>query len=111
MHDEISVGTKIRNTREARKLSQNGLAHLLGISPAAVCQWETKGTVPRAKTLKKVAEALGVSEGYLATGEEAYPAPMNDDSVSGYIERMKTKIAEAAGMDARRVSIKISLHG
>jgi transcriptional regulator with XRE-family HTH domain len=110
MHTDVSVGTKIRNTREARKISQNELAQLLGVSAAAVCYWETKGTTPRAKTLKKVAEALGVSESYLSAGAEVAPKE-GFDSVAAYIEQAKAKIATIIGVDIDRISINITLRG
>jgi transcriptional regulator with XRE-family HTH domain len=109
-----SVGKRIRDTREARRISQHELADLLGISAAAVCQWETKGTIPRAKTLKKVAHALGVSEEYLSTGSEAVVSESGlagDESVAAHIERAKKKIAEATGVEISQISLKITFEG
>jgi transcriptional regulator with XRE-family HTH domain len=65
---KVSVGARIRDQREARKMSQAELAKLVGLSSAAIWNWETKGRVPRRQVLAKVAEALNVSEQYLAEG-------------------------------------------
>ena len=107
------IGQRIRVTRETKGISQNELADLLGISSAAVCLWETKGTTPRAKTLKKIAEALEVSENYLVTGAEAPPLSSkgvdeHEDSLATHIERVKRKIAEVTGVDIAKIALKIT---
>ncbi len=115
---DVSVGKKIRDRRQDKKISQNKLARLLGISPAAVCQWETKGIVPRAKTLAKVAQALGVSEDYLIGGR---PAPAiggrrapaaetaTGESVSELIEKIKAKISAATGVPVAQIDVNVTI--
>lgn len=52
------------NLREARKragLSQVKVAKILGITPAAVCSWETKKAVPRVPILRQLSALYGVS--------------------------------------------------
>jgi transcriptional regulator with XRE-family HTH domain len=107
---DVSIGKKIKDRREDKKISQNELARLLGISAAAVCQWERNGTVPRAKTLSKIARALGVSEQYL-TGENraAQPEEPATDTIAAQLGRLKAKVAQAMGVDADRVCIEITI--
>ncbi len=55
----IGTGIMIRQAREASGLSQRQLGQLLGVSAAAVCQWESPRANPRVSTLVKVAGAMG----------------------------------------------------
>jgi transcriptional regulator with XRE-family HTH domain len=109
---DLSIGKKIKNRREDKKISQIELARLLGTSAAAVCQWETKGTVPRTKTLSKIAHALGVSEQYL-TGRDvvASPGPAasapEEISVAAELDRLKAAVARALGVDPSYVSVEV----
>jgi transcriptional regulator with XRE-family HTH domain len=64
----MSIGARIRDQREARKMSQVELAKQVGLSSTAIWNWEAKGRVPRPQILARVAEALSVSVHYLATG-------------------------------------------
>src|SRR5689334_14651614 len=108
MYLDSSLGEKIKRQREARNLTQRELARLLGITPAAVCQWERKGIVPRAKTLAKVAHALGISQSTFS--EDSSPPIENLPAlVSAHIEQLKTKIAAATGLEKDRINIHIKI--
>lgn len=48
----------ILSARSRSGLSQAKLAAAVGVSDAAVCQWETGKQLPRAALLPKIAEAL-----------------------------------------------------
>jgi transcriptional regulator with XRE-family HTH domain len=103
------VGARIRTRREAQMISQQDLAKLLGVTPAAVCQWETKGTSPRFKTLKRVAEVLHVSADFLSTGQEPSPSPASADSIAIEIERVKAKVAQLLGIDSGRILLEVRI--
>jgi transcriptional regulator with XRE-family HTH domain len=118
-----TVGKRILDCRTANDISQSKLAELTGVSTAAIWQWETRGRIPRAGTLRKVANALNVSPSYLLTGK-ARPdekairevsidkgAPMMDTgiSVAQQIEKLKAAIAEANQVDAASISIDIKI--
>lgn len=47
------------SARKKAGLSQADVAEELGVSSAAVCQWETGRTVPDARKLPKIAELFG----------------------------------------------------
>jgi transcriptional regulator with XRE-family HTH domain len=133
MQIDASFGEKIKQRREDKKLSQFELAKLLGITPAAVCQWETRGTVPRAKTLAKVAEVLNVSEQFLAEGPNgAEPSPPgmtkgNDSAPKGtlstldneegvvtlaeVVERTRKQIAELMGLSSDQLKLTLTVDG
>lgn len=70
-----SIAMRITCAREAKGWNKRQLAIAVGVSPAAVTQWEqgdTKGLKP--ENLVAVAHALGVLTDWLATGR----GPMHD---------------------------------
>jgi transcriptional regulator with XRE-family HTH domain len=127
MAAEDGVGKRIKDCREAKKISQATLAKLVGLSTAAIWNWETKGTVPRPETPSKVAEALGISENYLFDGGDrlassfvsskptkSLRAPLvrtlarpSMDTVAEEVERVKVKIAELTGFDISQVRLRL----
>jgi transcriptional regulator with XRE-family HTH domain len=56
-----SLGEKIEAARRSKKLSQEKLAELLGVSRASVSLYETNSGRPSYKVLGKLSEVLGVS--------------------------------------------------
>lgn len=60
---------RIRSSRRNAKLSQADLASLIGVTPAAVAQWEAlNGTKPRIDRLEAIAAATRVPFDWLVTG-------------------------------------------
>jgi transcriptional regulator with XRE-family HTH domain len=69
------VAIRIREARRALGLTQDELARRVGVSRSAIAQWETDRTGQVRANLARVAAVLGVSSGYLLTGEtEVGPA-------------------------------------
>jgi transcriptional regulator with XRE-family HTH domain len=101
VHIDASVGEKIKQRREDKKMTQHELAKLLGITPAAVCQWETRGTVPRAKTLAKVAEVLNVSE----------HTEQGVVTLAEVVERTRKQIAELTGLSSDQLKLTLTMDG
>ncbi len=58
---------RLTQARRLAGLTKRAIADQLGVSPAAVGQWET-GTTPRLDHLARVAEVLNVPPGFLAAG-------------------------------------------
>jgi transcriptional regulator with XRE-family HTH domain len=56
----VNVGSRLRELREARKVSMRGLATKSGLSANALSMIERGRTSPSVSTLYKLAEALGV---------------------------------------------------
>jgi len=57
------IGEQVRIIRQRLRLSQSEIGRRLGISQAAVSQMETGGAeYTRGETVRRVAQALGVSE-------------------------------------------------
>ena len=60
-----TFGEKIRMRREEMDLSQEQLAKLCGMTRRSIVSYETINKKPYASTMKKLAEALGVTIRYL----------------------------------------------
>ncbi|HTI02640.1 MAG TPA: helix-turn-helix domain-containing protein [Acidisoma sp.] len=63
------VAARIRESRRSLGLTQEELARRIGVSRSAIAQWETDRTGQVRANLARVAAVLGVSIGYLLTGE------------------------------------------
>ena len=110
------VGQRIRRARQARGLTQNGLAAAVGVSRSAVAQWETDRAGQVRGNLTRIAAVLGVSVEYLLHGREAevggpenatemallrlYRACTEDDRA--FLLRTATRLARAAGAENSR---------
>lgn len=62
------LGSRIKDLRKQKNMSQSELADKVGISYAQIGRYETKGSQPPAETLKKIADALKVSPDFLIYG-------------------------------------------
>jgi transcriptional regulator with XRE-family HTH domain len=61
----MSIGTKIKELRKEKGLSQGDLGRLAGIHEKLLSKYEHERIVPTADTLKKISVALHVSADYL----------------------------------------------
>lgn len=55
-----NLGWKIKNERISQALSQGEFAAKLGIKQEVLSRWETGKVIPSMKSIKKVADALGI---------------------------------------------------
>lgn len=65
-HKMTTVGDRVEEARKAKDMTQLDLAKRLGISRAAVGQWEINATSPSIAKLEEVAMVLGVEPQWLA---------------------------------------------
>lgn len=63
------TGNMIKQSREAKKITQAELAHTLGVSDKAVSKWETGRGYPDITLIEPLAKALGISTIELLSGE------------------------------------------
>lgn len=70
MSDIPAIGTRIRAIRHDRGITQDELAHGVGVSRSAVAQWETGRAGQVTGNLTRIAEILGVSVEYLLHGDD-----------------------------------------
>ncbi len=54
----MTVGEKIKSIRKLKKISQQELGNMLGVSQAMIAQYENGKRIPKIETLIKIAEAL-----------------------------------------------------
>lgn len=80
-----TLGTRLRTLRKQRKLTQGQLGKALGVSDVTVGYWERDLNVPGGKSLTKLAQYLGVTEGFLLYGHEEEanvgPAPVTAQQI------------------------------
>ena len=66
---DCSVGSRLRDLRKERQLSQRELAELAGLSPNAISLIERDDQSPSVATLQRLAAALGVKMSYFFESE------------------------------------------
>ncbi len=104
---------RLRRLREERGLSRAALSERVGASTPSVWAWETGKTIPRRNNLIVLADAFGVSEQELITGDVALSgaagadAPGKAGQIQSLIDSSKTRIAAVAGVNANQVKISI----
>lgn len=64
-------GKRLKKARENLGLSQYELADLAGVRVVTIWKYEQRQQDPKLSTAMRIAEALGVSLDWLATGKEA----------------------------------------
>lgn len=67
---------RINYTLQNRGLSWSELARRCGRSTSAASQWSGRLAFPSQRTFTRIAEVLGVSQGWLLTGEETEDKPV-----------------------------------
>ena len=72
----MSIGSRIKEARERKKIKQVELAGMLDTHPITLSRWERDINTPDGNILKKIAEALGTTSAYLL-GETNAPSPMH----------------------------------
>lgn len=87
----MTIGKRISEIRKTKNLSQEYIAERLGVSRQAVSKWEMDASVPDTNNLIGLAEILGVSVEFLATGRRVEFEPTDRKSqtdskkIAGYI--------------------------
>lgn len=64
----LSLGTRIRRTRQLAGLSQRALADLLGVAHSTVGHWETNRSMPNTRLLVEFARRTRVDLHWLVFG-------------------------------------------
>ena len=83
----MSVGETIQRLRTERRLSQEQLAELVGVSRQAVSKWELNTALPDTDKLIPLAKALGVSIDELlgnGPGEAGSETPLMEQKQPGW---------------------------
>lgn len=82
----MSIGSRIKQARQAAGISQAELAAAMGITRSACSQWESnEGTGPRRERLEALAAELGVSYQWLTTGKKADTSGQVSEAMPAYL--------------------------
>lgn len=73
----MTLGNKIKSTRQQKKISQNELAELSGVMQKNISRYEQDTSIPSAVALKKIADALQVTTDFLL-GENSEDIQIQD---------------------------------
>lgn len=66
--ERMLTGKKLRAIRTLKGMSRADLAERAGVSPVSIATYETGKSDPKASTLVKLCEALGVTVTYMVDG-------------------------------------------
>ncbi len=91
---------KVREAREAMKLSQQQLAELVGVSKRSIAAYETTDTKPRGNVARRLADVLRVSIDYLLN--DRITEPQYGMEKAPYVEEARERLGFGAAreMDA-----------
>ena len=98
-----TIGQRIRASRRALGLNQSALADRLGVTQPTVANWEAGVHDPRQLMLAKLADALGVSLGWLAGGERS-DSERDTSAAAPYVRRAIRHVPVLTARCAARVA-------
>jgi len=93
----MHLGTRILQVRTQRRLSQTELARRAGLAPSYLSRIENRKIDPRPKTLRKIAQALGIPlaelfrEGSYSAESQQCAVTMSGNCVMDLIRARKNK--------------------
>lgn len=96
------LGSRLRQLRKAKGLTQEALAEQVGVSKPAISSWEKGRAQPRAARATALAKALGVPVQSFFGGDAT-------ESLEAIVEESRRRIAEAAGISEDRVRIYLEI--
>lgn len=104
-----SIGNRIAKFRKAKGMTQEELAHHMGVSSQAVSKWENDASCPDISTLPALCKVLGVTTDELLTGktDEVKMVPMEQRKSMDELT-LRVKVDSAQG-DKVRVNLPMSL--
>lgn len=103
-----TIGQRIEAARAHAGMSRAELGVKSGTSEPAIFGWERKGKIPKPRSLAKIAEALGVTTHFLATGEAA-GEPVPSRTIKAVLEEAEKEIREMIGVPVGTVSLRLEI--
>ena len=79
--DTLKIGKFIACKRKEKKMTQEELARILGVTNKTVSRWENGNYMPDLSLLKPLSEILGVSLNELLSGEEDVDVKTADENI------------------------------
>lgn len=102
----MTFGEKLKNARLAMNLSQSEVAEMTGISERSLYTYEQTGVLPRSGNIRKLAEALQISVGYLLDEEETDTTKDIDHDI--FIANAKNKYGYKGAKEATDILSRAS---
>ena len=93
----MTFADKLRQARQLRKLSQEELGNLTGVSRRSVISWEMGEATPRSRTMRTLADALQVSYDYLK--HDGITDPLHGSEKKAYIDEARERYGEKAAQE------------
>ena len=103
-----TIGQRIEAARAQAGLSRAKLGEKSGTSVPGIYGWERKGKIPKPDSLQKLAEVLGVSAQFLATGEGTSD-PKPSRTIKAVLEDAETEIRGMMGATVGVVSLRLEI--
>ena len=104
-----TIGNRIAKFRKAKGMTQEELAHHMGVSSQAVSKWENDASCPDISLLPQLCKVLGVTTDELLTGksDEVKMVPLEQRKSMDELT-LRVKVDSAQG-DKVRVNLPMSL--
>lgn len=93
----MNFSDKVKRSRVDKKLTQQQLADLMGVSKRTIVTYESGRAMARISTLTKLAEALGVSVDYLQNDE--ITDPTYGIEKDPYVDKVRRRYGSKAGRE------------
>ena len=102
-------GSRLKELRDSKSMTQSQLAEVLGVSQQAVGKWERETASPNDEMLKKIAALFFTTTDYLLGYDDA-PSYYTDPETAALAEQIKNnpggRVLFNAGKDLKPESIK-----
>jgi transcriptional regulator with XRE-family HTH domain len=95
--DRIAQARREMAVRERRDIRPVDVARAVGVSGAAVSEWEAGKAVPRDELMRKLADYLGVTPEFLRYGIRAPRVELTDEEIAAAMARSAAR-RKAAGL-------------
>lgn len=96
-----TTGEKIRDLRLSLGLKQSELAEKTGITIRSITNYETDASKPRGLQLRKICEALNVTEDYLLNPE--IDDPTHGLETAPYVNSVRAQYGKKGAMDIKEL--------
>ena len=97
----MTFGEKVRSLRKERKMSQQELASMVGVSYRTIRSWEVEGRFPKQNVLyQKLADALQCDVSYLMSENEAFITEASEQFGNRGAKQAQQILEQAAAMFA-----------
>ena len=80
--DTLKIGKFIAKMRKEKKMTQEDLARLLGVTNKTISRWENGNYMPDLSLLKPLSEALDISLNELLSGEKDINIQKANENIS-----------------------------